>query len=162
MRDGIRLFTAIYIPKDTSVAHPFLMTRTPYSCSPYGEKNYSPFWQSEYQMKLARLNYIFVFQDVRGRYMSEGKFEDVRPFNKNKNGKKRMKPSDTYDAIELACEKYLPTINGKVAVTRNFLSGFLFHRGRFKRASRIGAVSPQAPVTDWFLGMIFTIRVLFS
>jgi len=91
MRDGIRLFTAIYIPKDTSVAHPFLMTRTPYSCSPYGEKNYSPFWQSEYQMKLARLNYIFVFQDVRGRYMSEGKFEDVRPFNKNKNGKKRMK-----------------------------------------------------------------------
>ena len=86
MRDGIKLFTSLYIPKDKSVKHPFLIIRTPYSCKPYGEKDYSAFWQSDYMMKLAKQNYIIVFQDVRGRYMSEGIFADVRPFNKNKKG----------------------------------------------------------------------------
>ena len=83
MRDGIRLFTAIYVPKDQTEKHPLLMVRTPYSCAPYGEDKMPTIWNA-YLMAYARENFIFVFQDVRGRYMSEGAFMDVRPFNKNK------------------------------------------------------------------------------
>ena len=88
MRDGIKLFTSIYIPKDQSSRHPFLMTRTPYSCAPYGVDKYMAIWNS-YRIKYAKENFIFVTQDVRGRYMSEGEFMDVRPFNKNKKGKQQ-------------------------------------------------------------------------
>ena len=86
MRDGVRLFTSIYIPKDKSEKHPILMTRTPYSCAPYGENNFRPFWNS-YEKEYFKEGYIMVIQDVRGRWMSEGKFENVRPFIQNKTGK---------------------------------------------------------------------------
>ncbi|MGL6266852.1 MAG: CocE/NonD family hydrolase, partial [Chitinophagaceae bacterium] len=66
MRDGVKLFTSIYIPRDTTEKHPFLFTRTPYSCSPYGENNFRDFW-SGYQRTYMRENYIIVTQDVRGR-----------------------------------------------------------------------------------------------
>ncbi|MEO5500791.1 MAG: CocE/NonD family hydrolase [Ginsengibacter sp.] len=92
MRDGIKLFTSIYIPKDQSSQHPFLMTRTPYSCAPYGADKFIQIWHS-YKMKYARENFIFVTQDVRGKYMSEGEFMDVRPFNKNKKVKNLMRPA---------------------------------------------------------------------
>src|SRR5512136_1299357 len=83
MRDGIKLFTSIYVPKDISTDHPVLMERTPYSCRPYGEDNWSPFWHS-YLKTYFRERYIMVRQDVRGRWMSEGVFADVRPFNPDK------------------------------------------------------------------------------
>ena len=86
MRDGVKLFTAIYIPKDTTEDHPILMNRTPYSCSPYGENNFRAFWNIHWRYYM-REGYIIVIQDVRGRWMSEGEFEDVRPFNPNKTGK---------------------------------------------------------------------------
>src|SRR5450755_2318542 len=98
-RDGVRLFTSIYIPKDTTGKHPILMTRTPYSCAPYGEDKFIRIWHS-YKMAYAKENFIFVFEDVRGRYMSEGEYADVRPFNKNKKGKETDEASDTYDAID--------------------------------------------------------------
>ena len=85
MRDGIKLYTVIYIPKDAGQKFPILMERTPYSSAPYGKDNYSR--RIGPNMQLAKEKYIFVYQDVRGRYMSEGEFEDVRPFNKNKTGK---------------------------------------------------------------------------
>ncbi len=85
MRDGIKLFTAIYIPKDTTEDHPILMTRTPYSCAPYGENNFRAYWYSHWRYYM-REGYIIVIQDVRGRWMSEGDFVDVRPFNPNKTG----------------------------------------------------------------------------
>jgi predicted acyl esterase len=85
MRDGVKLFTAVYTPNNNDEKHPFLITRTPYSCAPYGEDKYTSLW-STYKLKYAKEGYVFVFQDVRGRYMSEGVFEDVRPFNKNKKG----------------------------------------------------------------------------
>ncbi len=92
MRDGIKLFTAIYIPRDTTEKHPVLFKRTPYSCAPYGETNFAEFWNTYHRLYL-RENYIMVFQDVRGRYMSEGVFEDVRPFNPDKKTIKiLMKP----------------------------------------------------------------------
>ena len=151
MRDGIKLFTSLYIPKDKSVKHPFLMIRTPYSCKPYGEKDYSAFWHSDYMMKLAKQNYIIVFQDVRGRYMSEGVFADVRPFNKNKKGKEIDEASDTYDSIDWLV-KHTENNNGRVAVTGISYPGFYATQAALSGHPALVAVSPQAPVTDWFMG----------
>src|SRR6478736_5441346 len=83
MRDGTRLFTAIYLPNDKSEKHPILMTRTPYSCAPYGKEFTSRLWSTHWKY-YARENYIIVVQDVRGRWMSEGQFIDIRPFIKDK------------------------------------------------------------------------------
>ena len=151
MRDGIKLFTSLYIPKDKSVKHPFLIIRTPYSCKPYGEKDYSAFWQSDYMMKLAKQNYIIVFQDVRGRYMSEGIFADVRPFNKNKKGKEIDEASDTYDSIDWLV-KHTENNNERVAVTGISYPGFYATQAALSGHPALVAVSPQAPVTDWFMG----------
>ena len=84
MRDGIKLFTSIYVPKDKTEKHPFLITRTPYSCAPYGEDKFMRLWTS-YRIAYARESYIIVLQDVRGRYMSEGSFQEMTP---HKEGKK--------------------------------------------------------------------------
>ena len=151
MRDGIKLFTSLYIPKDKSVKHPFLIIRTPYSCKPYGEKDYSAFWHSDYMMKLAKQNYIIVFQDVRGRYMSEGVFADVRPFNKNKKGKEIDEASDTYDSIDWLV-KHTENNNERVAVTGISYPGFYATQAALSGHPALVAVSPQAPVTDWFMG----------
>src|ERR1035437_4141579 len=83
MRDGIRLFTSIYIPKDITEKHPVLITRTPYSCGPYGENKFRNYWGNHYK-EYFKENYIVVIQDVRGKFMSEGTFVDVRPFIKDK------------------------------------------------------------------------------
>src|SRR5437870_5850961 len=101
MRDGIKLFTAIYLPKDATEKHPILMTRTPYSCAPYGEGNFTPnLWTRHWKYYL-RENYILVVQDVRGRWMSEGEFVDIRPFNPDKKSNTDIdEASDTYDTID--------------------------------------------------------------
>jgi uncharacterized protein len=99
MRDGARLFTAIYIPKNTTGKYPFLIQRTPYSCRPYGESNYLN--RLGPSNLFAAQPYIFVYQDVRGRYMSEGKFEEVTPHIANKKSNKDVdESSDTYDTID--------------------------------------------------------------
>ncbi len=85
MRDGIKLFTAIYIPKGTTEKHPILVRRTPYSAAPFGENNFPEFWNSYHRLYLGE-NYIMVVQDVRGRYTSKGEFMDIRPFNLNQTG----------------------------------------------------------------------------
>lgn len=149
MRDGIKLFTSFYIPKDQSEKHPFLMTRTPYSCAPYGE-TMAPLWAS-YKMAYAKENYIFVAQDVRGRYMSEGVFEDVRPFNAKKKGKEIDEASDTYDAIDWMV-KNIPGNNGNVGVAGISYPGFYSTEAALSGHPALKAVSPQAPVTDWFIG----------
>ena len=77
MRDGVRLYTAVYVPKNKKAKHPVLMTRTPYSCEPYGKKN-SSFWQEKIYHDYLRAEYILVSPDVRGRWMSEGEFVNVR------------------------------------------------------------------------------------
>lgn len=150
MRDGVKLFTAVYIPKDNSSKHPFLMTRTPYSSGPYGPDKYANYW-SNYMMKYARENMIFIRQDVRGRYMSEGVFEDVRPFNKDKKGKEIDEASDTYDAIDWLV-KNIDNNNGKVGVMGISYPGFYSTMAAASGHPALVAVSPQAPVTDWFMG----------
>ena len=150
MRDGVKLFTSLYLPKDNTEKHPFLMTRTPYSCAPYGEDKFVQIWNT-YKMDYAKENYIFVTQDVRGRYMSEGVFEDVRPFNKNKKGKETDEASDTYDAVDWLV-KNIAGNNGNLGVFGTSYPGFYSTEAALSGHPAVKAVSPQAPVTDWFIG----------
>ena len=151
MRDGVKLFTAIYIPKDMTEKHPILMTRTPYSCAPYGEQNFNQNLWTTHRKYYARENYIFVIQDVRGRWMSEGEFVDVRPFNPNKKGNETDEASDTYDAIDWLV-KNIPNNNGNVGAFGISYPGFYTTMCALSGHPALKAVSPQAPVTDWFQG----------
>ncbi|MBK8089204.1 MAG: CocE/NonD family hydrolase [Chitinophagaceae bacterium] len=150
MRDGVKLFTSVYTPKDNSEAHPILMNRTPYSCAPYGENNFRTFWNNHWRYYMRR-NYIIVLQDVRGRWMSEGEFVDVRPFNPNKKGTETDEASDTYDAIDWLT-KNLPSNNKKVGIFGISYPGFYSTMAAMSNHPSLVAVSPQAPVTDWFMG----------
>lgn len=150
MRDGVKLFTAVYAPKDNSEPHPILMTRTPYSCAPYGEANFRTFWNNHWRYYMRR-NYIIVIQDVRGRWMSEGVFEDVRPYNPNKKDKEIDEASDTYDAIDWLV-KNQPNNNNKVGIFGISYPGFYSTMAALSNHPSLKAVSPQAPVTDWFMG----------
>lgn len=151
MRDGVKLFTAVYAPKSTTEKHPILMTRTPYSCAPYGENKWRAFWNS-YLKNYLRKGYVMVIQDVRGRWMSEGEFTDVRPFNKNKKTPKDIdEASDTYDAIDWLV-KNIPGNNGNVGVFGISYPGFYSTMAAASGHPALKAVSPQAPVTDWFIG----------
>src|SRR5688572_15758823 len=98
MRDGVRLFTRVYVPKDDSQRWPILLTRTPYALKPYGAANYND--PAGSFRSLARDKFILVTQDVRGRYGSEGEYMHVRPFNPNKNGKDTDESSDAWDTID--------------------------------------------------------------
>jgi putative CocE/NonD family hydrolase len=153
MRDGARLFTAIYMPKDSSgPKHPILMTRTPYSCAPYGAEAYSTRYWRSYLIQYAHEGYIFVVEDVRGAWMSEGQFEDIRPYNPNKKGKMDVdEASDTYDAIDWLV-KNVAGNNGKVGVFGISYPGFYSTMASLSNHPALKAVSPQAPVTDWFQG----------
>ena len=150
MRDGVKLFTSIYIPNDNNVKHPILLWRTPYSCAPYGENNFESYWNS-YRMAYVKEKFIMVTQDVRGRWMSEGKFMDVRPFDPDKKGKQTDEASDTYDAIDWLV-KNVPDNNGKVGVYGISYPGFYSTMAAASNHPALVAVSPQAPVTNWFIG----------
>jgi putative CocE/NonD family hydrolase len=152
MRDGVKLFTTVYAPKNNSEKHPFLMTRTPYSCAPYGEDKYQPRLWNFHWREYLKEGYILVFQDVRGRWMSEGTFMDVRPFNPNKKTKKDIdEASDTYDAVDWLV-KNIPNNNGNVGVFGTSYPGFYSTMAALSQHAAIKAVSPQAPVTEWFKG----------
>lgn len=149
MRDGVQLFTSIYLPKDQTRQYPIMLRRTPYSCAPYGAGVFSDRIQN---MAMVRAGYIFVFQDVRGRYMSEGVFEDVRPHNPQKKTAKDVdEASDTYDTVDWLV-KNLPNNNGRVGVWGISYPGFYATMAILANHPAIKAVSPQAPVTDWFIG----------
>ena len=151
MRDGVKLFTSVYMPEDTTEQHPVLFLRTPYSCAPYGEENLTDLWSGHFHYYM-REGYILVLQDVRGRWMSEGEFVDIRPFNPNKKTKTDIdEASDTYDAIDWLV-KNLPNNNGKVGVIGTSYPGFYATMAALSGHPALKAVSPQAPVTDWFIG----------
>src|SRR5438552_10333508 len=98
MRDGVRLFTRVYVPKDDSQAWPIILTRTPYALKPYGADNYTD--PSGSIRTLAKDGFVLVTQDVRGRYGSEGQYMHVRPFNPDKKAKETDENSDTWDTID--------------------------------------------------------------
>ena len=151
MRDGVRLFTAVYAPKDTSQKSPILLTRTPYSVQPYGvdrsrpDLGPSPLFGKEG-------GYIFVYQDVRGRWMSEGKFVDMTPHRTDKRGPSDVdESSDAYDTIDWLV-KNVPNHNGKVGQWGISYPGFYTSAGMIDAHPALKAASPQAPVSDWFAG----------
>ncbi len=148
MRDGVNLFTSIYSPRDKSNTYPILIVRTPYNSEPSEDK---------YTRRLGSLahllkeKYIIVFQDVRGRYMSEGKFVDVRPYNPNKKKKEIDENSDTYDTIDWLI-KNVDNNSGSVGIFGISYPGFYSTMSLPNAHPSLKAVSPQAPVSNWFLG----------
>jgi uncharacterized protein len=151
MRDGIKLFTAIYIPKDQNEKYPFLMERTPYSCGPYGENRYRTRGMGPNSFLLHE-KYIFVYQDVRGRYKSEGEFQEMTPAKDVKKTKKDTdESSDTFDTIEWLL-KNIKNNNGRVGLYGISYPGFYASAALPDAHPAIRAVSPQAPVTDEFIG----------
>ena len=149
MRDGKRLFTSIYVPKDTARPYPFLMTRTPYTVGPYGVDNYRP--QLGPSPDFDRAGYIFVFQDVRGRYMSEGTFVEMRPHIDHPGGPQDVDEStDTYDTVEWLL-KNIPNNNGKVGIWGISYPGFFTSASIIDSHPAIKAASPEAPMTDLFM-----------
>ena len=150
MRDGVKLFTAVYVPKDESTKYPMLLLRTPYSCRPYGVDHYPT--DAHRWHDFAKAGYIMVFQDVRGRWMSEGEFVNMRPYIANKKGDEFDETSDTYDTIEWLI-KNIPNNNGpEVGQWGISYPGFYTVCGMIDAHPALKAVSPQAPVTDWFVG----------
>ena len=149
MRDGVRLFTRVYVPKDDSQAWPIIITRTPYALKPYGADNYNDVSGSF--RTLANDKFIFVTQDVRGRYGSEGTYLHVRPFNPNKGPKDTDENSDAYDTIDWLV-KNVPNNNGNVGVFGISYPGFYTSMAMIDSHPALKAASPQAPVTDWFIG----------
>jgi len=150
MRDGVKLFTSIYVPKDSSTPYPFLMNRTPYSVAPYGVDNYrTSIGPSE---SFEKSGYIFAYQDVRGRYMSEGTFQEMRPHIDNKTSKNDVDDStDTYDTIEWLL-KNVPNNNGRVGIWGISYPGFFTSASIIDSHPALKAASPQAPMTDLFMG----------
>jgi putative CocE/NonD family hydrolase len=149
MRDGIRLFTSVYAPRDTSKEYPILMMRTPYSVAPYGPNNYPPFGLGPNHL-FSDDGFIFVFQDVRGCFMSEGIFENMRPHIDRKTSPRDVDEStDTYDTIDWLL-KNVPGHNGKVGQWGISYPGFYSSAGMIDHHPALVAVSPQAPIADWF------------
>ena len=149
MRDGIKLYTVIYIPKDQKEKYAFLMERTPYSCGPYGDTNYARMIGPN--PTLMKEKYIFVIQDVRGRYMSEGINLEVKPHIINKSKKQVDESSDTYDTVDWLL-KNIKNNNGRVGMYGISYPGFYATASLPEAHPAIKAVSPQAPVTDEFEG----------
>lgn len=150
MRDGIKLFTAIYIPKDKSKKFPFLINRTPYTIAPYGENEFKNSLGN--YSAIMKEGFIFVYQDVRGKWMSEGDFDDIRPHISNKKNKRQTdESSDTYDTIEWLL-KNISNNNGKAGIYGISYPGFYATASLPDAHPALKAVSPQAPVTDWFIG----------
>ena len=150
MRDGVHLFTSVYVPKDDSRTWPILMDRTPYSVAPYGEDAYKTSLGPSDEFEKA--GYIFVYQDVRGRYESEGNFVEMHPHIDKKSGPKDVdESSDAYDTVEYLL-KYVPNHNGKVGIWGISYPGFYTSASIIDSHPAIKAASPQAPMTNLFMG----------
>ncbi|MGD0801170.1 MAG: CocE/NonD family hydrolase [Terracidiphilus sp.] len=151
MRDGKRLFTAVYVPKDAAGGpYPFLINRTPYDVGPYGEDQYPRHLGPSEEFE--RSGYIFVDQDVRGRWMSEGEFLEMRPhIDEKKSPADVDEASDTYDTIEFLL-KHIANNNGKAGIYGISYPGFYSSASIIDSHPALAAASPQAPMTDLFLG----------
>lgn len=164
MRDGARLYTAVYEPVSSSEAKPVMLVRTPYSLRPYGfeageEPSKDRFAYSSGMwgdlLNYAADGYVIVLQNVRGTYLSEGEFENIRPHLSGKAGGKTTKrivdeATDTYDTVEWLLAN--TGNNGNIGVKGTSYPGYYATMAALSRHPAIKAVSPQAPVTDWFMG----------
>lgn len=151
MRDGVNLYTVVYSPKNRSTTYPMMLWRTPYSAGPYGENNYRTSRLETWE-HLAREKFIFVFQDVRGRFMSGGEYVNMRPHIQVKQNEKDIdESSDTYDTIDWLIDN-IPNNNGRAGMWGISYPGFYAAMGAIDAHPALKAVSPQAPISDWFIG----------
>lgn len=148
MRDGVKLFTAVYTPRDTSHAYPFLMTRTCYSVAPYGENKF-PERGIGPSRSFEQSGYIFVYQDVRGRFGSEGVWQEMTPHIDHPSGTEHDESTDMYDTVEWLL-KNIPHNNGRVGILGISYPGFYTSASIIDSHPAIKAASPQAPVTDLY------------
>ena len=148
MRDGLELFTAIYSPKDSSKKYPIVMQRTPYNCAPYGPDQFKrSIAPNEAMMKEG---YIVVYQDVRGRYMSDGLYDNMRGYIPNKKVKTEVdEASDTYDTIDWLV-KNVANNNGNVGTWGISYPGYYASYSLLSGHPALKAVSPQACISDFF------------
>jgi putative CocE/NonD family hydrolase len=150
MRDGVKLFTSIYAPKNDATPRPILLLRTTYNIEPGGPDKISRLVQ-EYRRFLAG-NYVLAFQDVRGRFMSQGVFEHVRPFKPRKRNRRDSDEStDAWDTVDWLVRN-VRNNNGRVGVHGISYPGFFSTMALIGAHPAVKAVSPQAPIADWFLG----------
>jgi putative CocE/NonD family hydrolase len=147
MRDGVRLFTIVYTPRDTSRAYPFLIQRTPYGNPPYGADDYPRFLGPS--PEFTKEGYIFVYQDVRGKFKSEGRFIHHPPIVKGSAGPNES--TDLYDTIEWLLT-HVPDNNGRAGQFGISYAGWEVAMGMIGAHPAIKASSPQAPPEDQFLG----------
>ncbi len=148
MRDGVKLFTAIYAPRDSSTPNPILLKRTPYSCEPYGEDQFPD--SLEPDPELARAGYIFAIQDARGTHMSEGTWVHMRPHLERKDGPTDIDEStDGYDTIEWLV-KNVPKNNGRVGMHGGSYPGFYVLASMIDAHPALKCAMPAAPQTDWW------------
>lgn len=155
MRDGVALHTSVFVPKERARTYPILMIRTPYGVSPYGEDAY-PTAQNKWVVRriapspaFVKEGYILVHQDVRGRMMSGGSFVDVRPRATRKGDVDEA--TDAWDTVDWLV-KNVPGNNGKVGLWGVSYPGFYAAQAAIDAHPAVAAISPQAPVTEWFLG----------
>jgi len=146
MRDGVKLFTVVYVPKDASREYPIMIQRTPYSAAPYGPDNYRPLLGPSETFE--KEGFIFAYQDVRGRYMSEGEFVDIPPRKARLAGPKDTdETTDTYDTIDWLV-KNVPGNNGRAGIWGVSYGGFFAAFGMIDAHPALVAASPQAPIGD--------------
>ena len=161
MRDGVKLFVSVYEPRPGEFKdhgpYPFLMTRTPYSCAPYGE-DALPTGRFGVSDELMRSGYNFVCADVRGRWQSEGEFREMSPHTSDRgaapgdrsSNKDVDESTDTYDTVEYLLH-HMPNNNGKVGITGISYPGFYTSASIIDSHPAIKAASPQAPMTDIYM-----------
>ncbi len=147
MRDGVKLFTAIYVPKDTTQAWPILMDRTPYGVAPYGPEAYRTSLGPN-GTRYLESGFIFVYQDARGRFNSEGEYTEMTPHKDVKTGPKDVdESSDSYDTIDWLIQN-IPHNNGKVGIYGTSYPGFYTTASCIDPHPALKACTPQAPMTD--------------
>ena len=147
MRDGAKLFTTIYTPKNAAGPVPIMLKRTPYSVAPYGADAMPT--QMGPSETMAHKDWIFVYQDVRGRFMSEGKFLNMTPHVSDADKDAVDESTDTYDTVAWLIDN-VEGHNGRVGQWGISYPGFYAAAGMINAHPALRAVSPQAPIADWF------------
>jgi len=148
MRDGTQLFTAVYTPNDRSKEYPIIMQRTPYRVAPYGTDRYKSRLGPDAQFE--KEGFIFVFQDVRGKFLSQGTYVNMRPQDAHQRGKKAVDDAtDTYDTIDWLLDN-VSNNNGKVGMWGTSYPGYYTSVAGINSHKALKALSPQAPIADWF------------
>lgn len=151
VRDGVKLFAIVYVPQDTTQRYPIILTRTPYSVAPYEPDSFPPDVGNQ-RRAYFHAGYIVAYEDVRGRYMSEGEYVNVRPYLPVKrSGRDVDETTDTYDTVDWLI-KNVRRNNGRVGISGISYPGFYSSMGAIDAHPAVKAVSPQAPVSKWMGG----------